>query len=136
LVTVNPVSGPGDGGDPGNYLWIIILLIVISVVALLLVLRRKSEPAEVTAEAAELQTLQTEPCPTCGFDIEKGAPCPFCAPEPAPEPIPEPEPPKAEPPKSGLSNEDKLARIEKAYKDGQMSEEQYLRNKEKFTESR
>jgi hypothetical protein len=126
LITVNPVAGPGDGGGGlGNYLWIIIILIVISVISLLIVLRRKPEAAE--PPARQEPVLETEPCPNCGFDIEKGAPCPFCAPDPAPD-IPEPEPPKP-----GLSNEDKLARVEKAYREGQMSEEQYLRNIEKFS---
>lgn len=114
-------------------LWWLWIIIILAIIGLLMVLRRRQKPPIEVAETTVPQALQTEPCLKCGFDIEKGGSCPFCAPESAPEPVPEPEPPKPEPPKSGLNNDEKLARIEKAYMEGQMSEEQYLRNKEKFS---
>lgn len=112
-----PVEEPNFIGD---YWWLILLITIVAIIGLM-VMRRKPQPIEVPKE--EPLELQTELCPKCGFDIEKGAPCPFCAPEP----------PKPEPPKSSLSNQEKLERIEKAYREGQMTEEQYLRNVEKFS---
>ncbi len=133
---------PEEGGS-GNYLWIIIIIILAGVLGAIFLLRKKSEP--VTKEITEEPIPETEPCPKCGFDIEKGTKCPFCTEEKPPR---TPEPPKAEPPtsrprveqtvtqtpqkKTPLSREEMIARIEKAYKEGKMNEEQYLRNLEKF----
>jgi hypothetical protein len=125
---IPPVEEPNFIGD---YWWLILLITIIAVIGLMAVLRGKPEP--VVEEIAKEPALETESCPKCDFDIAKGAPCPFCAPDKPPEPTTEP-PKKVEstPPKASLSNQDMLARIEKAYKEGKMSEDQYLRNKEKF----
>ena len=123
-----PVEEPNFIGD---YWWLILLITIIAVIGLMVMLR--SKPVLVEASGAELPALETVLCPNCGFDIEKGAPCPFCASE-----IP-PEPPKelgSTPPKADLGNQEMLQRIEKAYKDGKMSEDQYLKNLEKFPKNR
>jgi parallel beta-helix repeat protein len=115
----------------GDYWWLLLLVAMLTVLGLIIIMRRKPEPAE--PPDAQQPTPETELCPKCGFDIEKGAPCPFCVPEKQPEPAPEP-PKKLEPapPKTGLNNQEMLQRIEKAYKEGKMTEAQYLKNKEKF----
>jgi ABC-type transport system substrate-binding protein len=115
----------------GDYWWLLLLVAMLTVLGLIIIMRRKPEPAE--SPDTQQPTPETELCPKCGFDIEKGAPCPFCVPEKQPEPAPEP-PKKLEPapPKTGLNNQEMLQRIEKAYKEGKMTETQYLRNVEKF----
>jgi hypothetical protein len=140
----NDDTTPEQDGLLTRFWWLWILIVMLAIIGMLVAFRGNAASVEqaagIPAEASEAveptarqePALETEICPNCGLDIEKGAPCPFCAPEPAPESIPESEPQKVEPPKSGLTNEDKLERIEKAYKEGKMSEEQYLRNKEKF----
>ncbi len=77
--------------------------------------------------------METELCPLCGSEIEKGRACPFCgdAPAPAEELKPEPVPEK----KAPLTDDEKLARIEQAYLDGKMTKEQYEKNKVKFAKT-
>jgi len=110
-----PYSEPVGGG--GHYWWVIALLVVVSLLGAVFLLSR-ARPEAIT-------TLETEECPSCGFEIEPGMTCPFC---PMNEPKPEPKPE----PKTKLTNEEKLERLEKAYKEGRMSEEQYLQNRERF----
>ncbi|MCK4757485.1 MAG: Ig-like domain-containing protein, partial [Thermoplasmata archaeon] len=100
----------------------------------------------------ESEGIETELCPSCGFEIEKGTACPFCSSEPGveeihaepveepvvqepvrekpPAPTPEPEPEASQP--AMLDNQEKIARIEKAYKEGKITKEQYLNNLERF----
>ena len=131
---------PDDKGL-GNYLWIILILIIAAVLGAIFLLARKQKP-----ELEEEPTLEPEKCPKCGFYKEKGSECQACfgegfpAPsEPSsPEPMPEepatksPEP-KPETPNSKFTNEEMLEKIEKSYKDGKLTEEQYLKNKKKFS---
>lgn len=131
----------GVGPDYTLYYALACVLALLMVVLVFLVVRKFSKPAQTeeppeTAEslAEEPSTLETELCPKCEFDIEKGASCPFCASENPVEPVAEPPPkPEVASPKPGLDNQEMLARLEKAFKDGKMSEEQYLRNVEKFS---
>lgn len=64
---------PGDNSF-GNYFWIILILIIAGVLGAALILARKRRP-----EVEE--ALETEQCPKCGFEIEKGSECPFCTDE-------------------------------------------------------
>jgi hypothetical protein len=118
-----------------DYWWIILLISLIAVISLMVALRGKPKP--VVEEITEEPALETELCPKCGFDIEKGTKCPFCTEETPPEPaqVAKPVSPKSTPnppTKPTLSKEEMLARIEKAYKEGKMTEAQYLKNLEKF----
>jgi len=115
----------------GQYWWVILILIVGVVTGLALILRRKPDSLRVPPEepSPETPTPETDVCPKCGFDIEKGKPCPFCAGEKPPEP-PKPQPQPETKPK--LDRDEMLRRIEKAYKEGRMNEEQYWKNLEKF----
>ncbi|MCK5038396.1 MAG: right-handed parallel beta-helix repeat-containing protein [Thermoplasmata archaeon] len=105
---------PND--SPTNYWWLLLLMAAIVILSLLFIMRKKPE-AIVDPEPE----LETELCPTCGFDIEPGQPCPFC--EDEPEPVVEPEP---------HPNQEILDKLEKAFKDGKISEENYQMNIEKF----
>jgi parallel beta-helix repeat protein len=108
-----------------DYWWILIPLLLAGVILGLLFLKKKPK---VTAKPE----LATEKCSKCGFDIEKGIPCPFCTVDAKSEP-PKPKPvAKSKPQKTTLTKEELIARIEKAYKEGKMTEEAYLRNMEKF----
>ena len=127
------IDDASDGDDGSNYFWLIILL-VLAILGALLLFRRKpaTTPTEeeippVEEEAVE---LETQLCPSCGFEIEPGQPCPFCPAEPVVEPTIEPEPEQPAPPHP---NQKMLDRIEKAYKEGKMSEEAYKINMEKFS---
>jgi hypothetical protein len=129
-ILVVVTSPPSDRLDSNLWLILIFFIILIAVLFCLWIIKRR-KPESIAPSDNDEPVIETQPCPKCGFDIAKGAPCPFCAPEkpPAPEPPKKVEP---TPPKVGLSKEEMLQRIEKAYKDGKMSEDQYLRNKEKF----
>ena len=120
-----------DDGD-SNYLWLIIIL-VLAILGALLLFRRKPTSTLIDEEIPPIEEeaveLETELCPSCGFEIEPGQPCPFCPAEPVVEPTIEPEPEQPAPPHP---NQKMLDRIEKAYKDGKMSEDNYLKNLEKF----
>lgn len=64
------------------YLWLILIIIGITVIGTVLMLARKLQPMiEDNAEESE-----TELCPKCEFEIERGSACPFCPEEKAPEP--------------------------------------------------
>jgi len=119
-----------ESETPGgfNYLWLALILVVVAIIAGLLVLTR-AKPE-----------LMTETCPQCGFEIEPGGACPFCAmneveppPKSEPKPVSKPEP--ALKPKSPLSTEQKLANLRKAFEEGRMSEEMYLKNVERLRKS-
>ena len=105
----------------GSYWWVILILIIVAMLTILLLVKRKPEPIPEPDSSVE-----TELCPKCGFDIEKGSVCPFCVDEKPPEP----EPPKSKP---KFTNEEMLEMIEKSYKEGKLTEEQYLKNKLKFS---
>ncbi len=119
-VTTDPNA---PSGGTGNYWWIAIIIAIAALIGALLIMRKKPE---MVAQEPEEQILETELCPKCGFDIEKGGACPFCVEEKPPEP----EPPKTKP---KFSNEEMLGMIEKSYQEGKLTEEQYLKNKQKFS---
>ncbi len=104
----------------------LIAAIILGILVLLLLLRGggKSQPA--TNEVEESAPLEA-PAP---------APAPAAAPVMplrSPTPKPKPTPKLAEQSKSkNLSNNDKIARLKKAYDSGKISEEQYLTNMKKF----
>ena len=99
------------------------MIALVAVVGAFMMMRKK--PDMRTQEPDET-VIETELCPKCGFDIEKGGACPFCVEEKSPKP----EPTK---PKSKFTNEEMLQKIEKSYKEGKLTEEQYLKNKLKFS---
>ena len=125
---------------------VILLMVIISIVAVSLMLKSKKPKIPSESEVAEPppaeETEIPEPpettmlCTTCGFEIEPGAPCPFCVDTPEiPEP-PKPEPkPEQQPEKVAISQDEILTRLEQAFKDGKISEEQYLQNLAKFKKS-
>ncbi len=117
-------------GGIGNYLWLIIILIIAAVLGAAFMLAKKPQP--VVEEVTEEPVLKTELCPKCGFDIEAGSACPFCVEEKPPEPEP-PKPAEVPKPKPKFTNEEMLEMIEKSYREGKLSEEQYLRNMKKFS---
>ncbi len=125
---IDDVSDDGDGGS--NYLWLIIIL-VLAILGALLLFRKKPAGTPIEEEILPIEEeaveLETELCPTCGFDIEPGQPCPFCVEEPVaelePEPVVEPEP---------HPNQEIINKLEKAFLDGKISEDNYLKNLEKF----
>ncbi|MCK5037561.1 MAG: PKD domain-containing protein [Thermoplasmata archaeon] len=120
-----------DGGI--NYLWIIMILVVAILVVALLMKKKPASTPPVEDVPEETAELETELCPSCGFEIEPGMSCPFCVDETAIEPpqpevdttpsesIPEPHP-----------NQAMIDRIQKAFDDGKISEDQYKANMEKF----
>ncbi len=111
-----------DDGS-GNYLWIAIILIIVAVLGAAFMLAKKPQP--VIEDVPEEPILETELCPKCGFDIEKGSACPFCVEEKPPKP----EPPK---PKPKFTNEEMLEKVEKSYREGKLTKEQYQKNRKKF----
>ncbi len=117
FVTVNPIiiEPPSDGGI-GEYWWAILIIIAVIVTALLFIIKKPEDDT-----TSEPPVSETTLCPTCGFEIEAASPCPFCV-EETPELLePEPHP-----------NQEILDKIEKAYQEGKLSEDQYQKNMEKF----
>lgn len=146
-VTVDPNASTGGGFD---MLWVavIAIIVIVGILGAAMFLKRTPTPLEPeTALKESEQSLKTELCPECGFEIEAGSACPFCSssdvsPEPEsvvethPE-VPEenpaaasPEPKADAPPK--LGNEEIIQKLEAAYTEGRITEEQYLRNMAKF----
>ncbi len=113
-----PPEQPDDDGILA-YWWIIAIIIIVIIISSLFVIRRKPEPVTELEPEPELETTL---CPTCGFEIEAGSPCPFCV-EETPEPSPETEP---------HPNQEILDKIEKAFQEGKLTEDQYQKNLEKF----
>jgi hypothetical protein len=113
---------PENLDDGGISIWSIFLLILLCVAAALILFIYIFKSKE--------RSAMTETCPTCGYELEKGTDCPFCATESEP---PQPEPAEGSaPPHQPLSNEELIARTEKAFKEGKITENQYLTNLEKF----
>ncbi len=124
---VTDIIGNPENGWLENYLWLIVILIIIAVIGAILMFTKKSRL--VASQTETVPEMRTELCPKCGFDIEKGSPCPFCAGEKPPEP---PKPQAQPETKPKLDRDEMLQRVEKAYKEGRMNEEQYRKNLEKF----
>ncbi|MFH0816177.1 MAG: ABC transporter substrate-binding protein [Methanobacteriota archaeon] len=88
----NETSIPGDqDGFLGEYWWLIAVIALVAVAGAFFALKRKPE-----IPSKQPPQIRQAECPKCGFTIEAGAECPFCA-EDAHAPI-KPEPAKAAPP--------------------------------------
>jgi|GEM_PF-3264374 len=129
-----------------DYLWLILLFILVSLVCIMLIMWVMYRNRD-----------KTVVCPICGFLIEEGGGCPFCdidtqndvpeetpgtqtsPPPPIPTPIiskpPQNQPQQTRPPPSRpakLSKAEIKERVEKAYREGKMTEAQYKINMEKL----
>jgi predicted RNA-binding Zn-ribbon protein involved in translation (DUF1610 family) len=113
---------------------IIAIIVAAIVIALFLLWRRKKEPEEAPAPVAGAPLAPTGPmpppppptmapgtmeCPSCGLTIEaKTGPCPICGTEVVAPAAP--------------ARDERIGRLEEAYKSGRISKEQYQANLKKM----
>ncbi len=123
--TVNPLLHPISSQPPASEFpwWIIVLAILAVLIAAALLMRKKGGNGTAPVAGEEVsRTPEDEQGPVEAEAMEETAPLEEMTSPPEETPAPGPK----------FSNEEMTTRLEKAYKEGRMSEDMYRKNLEKF----